>query len=660
MWLPRESRNSPSWQPMSSTRAPAGIHGLAMRARQFCSTRSMKRIGVRVSESVRPRPRLACLFRHTQHAQEEAAEDRLHAEDHGRETPQGVAHGGRHIERAPPLAAPLDDEPDVESDAYGQKDQAGQNAAFEVQVIEQTHGEGVTRQKTAGPTVDLGVAAEPEHLIADDDPQGADQHRVNVEDKTREFTAPGCQPGHDRQAAAKQDARRNQVQPERAHEEQEAEVPPAVAEAAQVRRPIAAVRMQHDRHFADPLPQERRLHDHLAGELHARRRELQAFIGIFAETPQPAMSVANRRVKEHVQDAGQHGVADIAMQPGHGAGLDAALEAVAHDQFVALPEAVDEGAQRAEAVVTGALPHYDELSAGGVDPTLKRGAIALAVHRHDAGAGGAGQFRRTVRRAVVGDDDLPGNAESLQTSFGLGHAAADRARLVQARHHDADFNVGLRGFDARGFDQSGHHRESRREMRAQTGEGDANCCRPLHNHRSRAWPGQMAESLQIHTVQIPRGTYMTLEDFMKSKLVKTALVGISAACLLAGAALAQYAASDLKKMAGTWKTVVQEAFGKPTPKDEIEKTAGRLIVKGDSYEVYFGKKSIDKGTIKLDASKTPREIDVKTQNDEIMKGIYKIEKDEMTVCFGQPGIDRPKEFKTKEGQILIGYKRVKE
>jgi len=147
---------------------------------------------------------------------------------------------------------------------------------------------------------------------------------------------------------------------------------------------------------------------------------------------------------------------------------------------------------------------------------------------------------------------------------------------------------------------------------------------------------------------------------MKSKLVKTALVGISAACLLAGAALAQDAASDLKKMAGTWKTVVQEAFGKPTPKDEIEKTAGRLIVKGDSYEVYFGKKSIDKGTIKLDASKTPREIDVKTQNDEIMKGIYKIEKDEMTVCFGQPGIERPKEFKTKEGQILIGYKRIKE
>jgi uncharacterized protein (TIGR03067 family) len=166
----------------------------------------------------------------------------------------------------------------------------------------------------------------------------------------------------------------------------------------------------------------------------------------------------------------------------------------------------------------------------------------------------------------------------------------------------------------------------------------------------------MAAGLQIHTVQLPRGlTTLPLEDYMK-----TAVVGIVGACLVAGAALAQDAASDLKKMAGTWKTVVHEAFGQPTPKDEIEKTAGKLIVEGDSYKVYFGKDFIDKGTIKLDANKTPRQIDIKTQNDEIMKGIYKIEKDEMTVCVGRPGIDRPTEFKTKEGQMLIGYKRVKE
>ena len=126
------------------------------------------------------------------------------------------------------------------------------------------------------------------------------------------------------------------------------------------------------------------------------------------------------------------------------------------------------------------------------------------------------------------------------------------------------------------------------------------------------------------------------------------------------AALAQDAASELKKMAGTWKMVVHEASGKATPKDNLEKMEGKLVVEGDKYKVYFGKDFIDKGTMKLDASKSPRQLDAKTQNDEVMLGIYKFEGDEMTVCFGQPGVERPKEFKTKEGQVLVGYKRVKE
>ena len=140
--------------------------------------------------------------------------------------------------------------------------------------------------------------------------------------------------------------------------------------------------------------------------------------------------------------------------------------------------------------------------------------------------------------------------------------------------------------------------------------------------------------------------------------MRMALIGLT--LVFTSAALAQDAASDLKKMAGTWKMVVHEASGKATPKDTLEKMEGKLVVEGDKYKVYFGKDFIDKGTMKLDASKSPRQLDVKTQNDEVMVGIYKFEGDEMTVCFGQPGVERPKEFKTKEGQVLVGYKRVKE
>src|SRR2546422_10089301 len=122
---------------MSRTRAPAGIHGRAMRARQFCKMRSMKRMrnlkpagesrGLRV---MTPQARkLACglvvtldfrlsagffrSFRHTEHAEEEAAEDGLHAQHHEREAPEGVAQGRLHFQRAPVLATPLEQEPDV-------------------------------------------------------------------------------------------------------------------------------------------------------------------------------------------------------------------------------------------------------------------------------------------------------------------------------------------------------------------------------------------------------------------------------------------------------------------------------------------------------------------------------------------------------------------
>ena len=47
--------------------------------------------------------------------------------------------------------------------------------------------------------------------------------------------------------------------------------------------------------------------------------------------------------------------------------------------------------------------------------------------------------------------------------------------------------------------------------------------------------------------------------------------------------------------------------------------------------------------------------------DLVMKGIYKFDGEEMTVCTAMPGKDRPNAFKTAKdsGQILIGYKRDK-
>jgi uncharacterized protein (TIGR03067 family) len=139
--------------------------------------------------------------------------------------------------------------------------------------------------------------------------------------------------------------------------------------------------------------------------------------------------------------------------------------------------------------------------------------------------------------------------------------------------------------------------------------------------------------------------------------------------LLAGLALyllvqfshAQDAKDDLKKMAGAWKVIVDEADGKSLPKEVVEKFDGKLTVEGNKYKAYVGDKLEDEGTIKIDPAKKPKEIDVAPAKEKVMKGLYKIDGDTMTVIFSKPGGDRPKEFKTKEGsgEMLLVYKRIK-
>ena len=143
--------------------------------------------------------------------------------------------------------------------------------------------------------------------------------------------------------------------------------------------------------------------------------------------------------------------------------------------------------------------------------------------------------------------------------------------------------------------------------------------------------------------------------------MRFALMGGLACLLISSISIAQDAKDDLKKMAGKWKVVVNETDGKPLPKELLDKFASTLIVEGDKYKVYFDDKLADEGTMKLDASKTPKEIDATPSKNKVMKGIYKIDGDTMTVCFSKPGGDRPAQFKSKEGtgQILLSYTRLK-
>ena len=91
--------------------------------------------------------------------------------------------------------------------------------------------------------------------------------------------------------------------------------------------------------------------------------------------------------------------------------------------------------------------------------------------------------------------------------------------------------------------------------------------------------------------------------------------------------------------------------------------AVKLSVKGDKYTFSAGD-STEEGTIKLDTEKKPAtlDFDITAGNDKGKQqiGIYKVEKDGITICLARPGEkDRPTEFSAAgdKGHILIVIKK---
>ena len=120
------------------------------------------------------------------------------------------------------------------------------------------------------------------------------------------------------------------------------------------------------------------------------------------------------------------------------------------------------------------------------------------------------------------------------------------------------------------------------------------------------------------------------------------------------------AKKELEKFAGTWIVVSVERGGEKTPDDMVKSFNLKLVIKGDAYESFFGENSVDKGTLKVDASKTPKAVDILTKGMTI-QAIYEFSGDEMKCCYDFSGKERPKEFKTAAGtmQMLAVYKKQK-
>lgn len=122
------------------------------------------------------------------------------------------------------------------------------------------------------------------------------------------------------------------------------------------------------------------------------------------------------------------------------------------------------------------------------------------------------------------------------------------------------------------------------------------------------------------------------------------------------------AAKETEKFQGTWSFVSSESSGQKVPAEQLKELV--LIFEGDKHTVKMGSEVIQAGTQKLDAAKSPKEIDVTItegpSKGTVMLGIYEFDGDTLKVCFDSAGKKRPTEFKSPEGSgIFVNvHKRV--
>ena len=106
------------------------------------------------------------------------------------------------------------------------------------------------------------------------------------------------------------------------------------------------------------------------------------------------------------------------------------------------------------------------------------------------------------------------------------------------------------------------------------------------------------------------------------------------------------------KLLGTWSVVSGEEDGKPSPEEKIK--GSRMTVDKKSIKLTDkDDKQLWVLAYKTDDTKTPRQITMTvvagTDDGKSAEGIYEVDGDTLKICYGLPGAERPKDFKTTTG-----------
>jgi uncharacterized protein (TIGR03067 family) len=137
--------------------------------------------------------------------------------------------------------------------------------------------------------------------------------------------------------------------------------------------------------------------------------------------------------------------------------------------------------------------------------------------------------------------------------------------------------------------------------------------------------------------------------------------------LLLGADKKDTVKEEVKKLQGTWEASKVTYNGDNLSSEDTGKIT--MTVKGDLATVGANKRvkgDYGKVRLKLDPSVTPKTIDViiaaGSQKGTTLEGIYKLDKNTLTICAKVLGMDRPAKFESPAGEsvVLIVLKKKEE
>ncbi len=146
------------------------------------------------------------------------------------------------------------------------------------------------------------------------------------------------------------------------------------------------------------------------------------------------MGIAHAGPEEEVEDSRQHGIADVAVQPWHRAGLDV-VHAVAHDQLGACLQLRDEARDLAEVVGEIGVGHHDVLAPSGGEARQIGASVAASGLEDDPCAGRLRDLGTAILRVVVDHEHLAVESACLQRGARVADALLDVLLLVQAGDH---------------------------------------------------------------------------------------------------------------------------------------------------------------------------------------------------------------------------------